>query len=251
MKKTFLNPKNIRLKDFIEALPERFETDGEYVYGGRRNLIKRFVAPDGTRLIVKRFKRPGFFNDIVYSTGLRKPKGRRAYDYPPVLLSHGIRTPEAVAYIEFRRCGLLQLSYLFTVECPYGHLMYEAGKMPEGTYEGLAVALARFAALMHEERILHLDFSPGNILWEKDGDDYRFSLVDINRMHFGNVDIVQGCRNFRRLWGSRQFFIILAREYGRRRNLNPDECERLTLKFRAQFWHHYNRIDDVDYKYED
>lgn len=249
MKKTRINLKYKGLNDFIELLPPRFETDGEYVYGGRRNLIKRFIAPDGTRLIVKRFQRPKFLNNLIYSLGLRKPKGQRAYEYPSILLKHGIGTPEAVAYIEFRKCGLLQHSYLISIECQYKHLMYEAGDMAEGTYEGLAVALARLAAYMHNEQILHLDFSPGNILWEQDGDEYRFSLVDINRMYFGKVSIEQGCKSFRRLWGSRQFFTILAREYGRQRNLNPDECERLTLKFRSYFWSHYNRINDVPYKY--
>lgn len=46
-------------------------------------------------------------------------------------------------------------------------------------------AFAEFTARLHEAGILHLDYSPGNILYDKIGEEYHFSLVDINRMHFG------------------------------------------------------------------
>lgn len=44
-------------------------------------------------------------------------------------------------------------------------------------------AFAEFTARLHEAGILHLDYSPGNILYDKIGEEYHFSLVDINRMH--------------------------------------------------------------------
>ena len=74
-------------------------------------------------------------------------------------------------------------------------------------------AFAEFTARLHEAGILHLDYSPGNILYDKIGEEYHFSLVDINRMHFGEVDIKKGCANFARLWGQTPFFILLGKEY--------------------------------------
>ena len=44
-----------------------------------------------------------------------------------------------------------------------------------------------YTAVMHEREVLHLDYSPGNILWDKDDEGYHFTVVDINRMRFGKV----------------------------------------------------------------
>ena len=73
-------------------------------------------------------------------------------------------------------------------------------------------AFAEFTARLHEAGILHLDYSPGNILYDKIGEEYHFSLVDINRMHFGEVDIKKGCANFAPFMGGRRpFFILLGK----------------------------------------
>ena len=159
MKRTIeINPKYEHLRSFISQLPERMDAEGIYLYGGRRNLIKMFEAPDGTRLNVKRYKKPVFPSNIIYSTGIRKPKGRRAYTYPPILLAKGIQTPEAVAYIEDRHLGMLQHSWFISIQCPYAHLLYEMGDATEDVYAPIAKALAAYAANMHDKEVLHLDF---------------------------------------------------------------------------------------------
>lgn len=249
MEKKLINPQYKPLESFIDESIRTFETSGEHVYGGRRNLIKRFVAPDGTRLIIKRYKKPAPINDIIYSTGLRLPKGLRAYRYAYRLLQAGISTPEPVAYIERRRCGLLRYSFFASVECPLPHLMYEAGDIADSCGEPLAKALGAFAADMHNAGILHLDFSPGNILWDCSNGEYHFAIVDINRMRFGKVSLRQGCRSFRRLWGSRRFFTILAHTYAVCRGLDPQECERATLQCRSRFWNNNKRLGKIEYQY--
>ena len=47
-------------------------------------------------------------------------------------------------------------------------------------------AFARFTVRLHEQGICHEDFNQTNILWEYDGTagNYRFQLIDINRMRF-------------------------------------------------------------------
>lgn len=252
MSKTTLriNPKYEPLRTFIASLPARFEQEGDYVYGGKRNLIKRFEAPDGTKLNVKRYHQPAFINRWVYSCGLRKPKGQRAFEYPTLLLAKGIDTPEAVAYIEERHGGLLGMSYFVSIQCAYPNQLYELGDATPEVYEPMARALAHFTAQMHAQEVLHRDYSPGNILWEKAGNDYHFSIVDINRMYFGPVTMEQGCRNFSRLWGPKRFIQLLVRHYAQERGFDPEEAERITLKARRKFWTRYLRKREVGFKVE-
>ena len=70
-----INPQWSSWHDFLIALPERMDSAGEYVYGGARNLIKNFTAPDGTIVVVKRYHRPHFANKLVYSWGIRHLDG--------------------------------------------------------------------------------------------------------------------------------------------------------------------------------
>lgn len=249
--KILINPKYSHLRNFLLSLPERMDSEGTYIYGGRRNLIKSFTAPDGTELNVKRYHVPHGPNRLIYSLGLRTPKGLRAFRYPTLLAARGIETPEAVAYIEQRHGGMLGLSFFISIQCPYQHRLYEMNEASPELYEPLAKALAHFTAHMHEEGILHRDYSPGNILWDRDADGtFHFSIVDINRMHFGPVSKRQGCSSFRRLWGPKAFFIIMAHEYAMQRGFNPNECEQLVLAYRRKFWKRYMKHHNVEFEVE-
>lgn len=246
-----LNGRYQSMQDFLLGLPKRMDEEGEYVYGGKRNLIKRFTAPGREQLIVKRYHRPRFINLFVYSWNLRKPKGVRAFQYATILRQHGIGTPEPIAYMEDRHEGLLKESWLITTQCPYAHLLYEMGTAEASVYEPVAKALAAFTAHMHEEGIVHKDFSPGNILWDKDqGGNIAFSLVDINRMYFGTVDIHRGCANFARLWGPKRFIELLVREYARLRHFDEEEALGITFAAREKFWKRYQRHHDIPFPYE-
>lgn len=246
-----INPKYEYLRTFISGLPERMDDEGTYIYGGRRNLIKLFVAPDGTQLNVKRYKKPVFPSNIIYSTGVRTPKGRRAFTYPTILLERDIETPEAVAYIEDRRMGILQHSWFISVQCPYSHRMYEIGDATEEVYAPLAKALAAFAAHMHDCQVLHLDFSPGNILWERvDDREYHFSIVDINRMRFGAVSMKDGCLSFVRLWGPKHFIELLVEEYALLRGFDVATAIDIVMKARRVFWTRYQKKREMEFKLE-
>lgn len=247
--KFIINPDYNYLSDYIKTLPQRFNIEGETIYTGR-NHIKVMITPDGLTINIKRYHAPRGINSIIYSTGIRMPKGVRAFKYPDILLAKGINTPEAIAYIENRKMGLLSECYLITVQCPYKHTMYEFGDAPKGTYEECAKAFAHFTARMHDQEVLHLDYSPGNILWDKQGEDYLFSIVDINRMHFGPINMKQGCANLRRLWGPKQFFLIIVREYAKTRGFNPNEAEKIALTMRESFWNHFGKKHRIKFKLE-
>ncbi len=251
MLRLIINPKYEAWREAIERIPQQFDSIGE-VLRDSRNVLKVTTAPDGTRLNVKRFHKPRFPNNYVYSLGIRQPKGIRAFFHAFALLGQDIDTPDPVAYIEEREDGQLGLTYFISLQCPYTHRLYELGNAPEGTYEALVEALARFTAQMHNRGMLHLDYSPGNVLWEKSGGTYHFSLVDTNRMYFGVVDIDKGCANFARLWGPKRMFCQLARTYAEERHMDAAECERLILLHRKRFWTKYMRKhkDDIDFKLE-
>ena len=244
-----INPKYKHLGEWLERLPEDFERLGDVIYD-KRNQLRVITAPDGSLLNVKRYCVPHLINRIVYSTGIRQAKGLRAFTYPTRLLERSIDTPEPIAYIEQRHCGLLGVSYFVSVQSPLRHTLYELGEAREGTYEDLANALGRFTAMMHDREVLHLDYSPGNILWNKDEQGYHFAIVDINRMRFGKVNMKDGCAALRRLWGPKRFIELIARSYATARHFDPDEAVRLAMQARTAFWTRYSRHHPVDFPLE-
>jgi serine/threonine protein kinase len=116
--------------------------------------------------------------------------------------------------------------------------MYEFRHHPLEGYEPIVQAFAQFTAHMHEEGILHRDYSPGNILFDVDEKgQVHFEIVDINRMVFDKpVGLERACRNFCRLWGKEDFFRLLATEYAKARGFDETECTRLTIKYWKRFW---------------
>ena len=244
-----LNKKYEHLRGWLERLPEDFERLGKVIYD-RRNQLRVIEAPDGTLVNVKRYCKTHIVNRVVYSLGIRQPKGLRAFLYPARLLERGIDTPEPIAYIEQRHCGLLGLSYFVSVQSPLRHTLYEFGDAKEGTYEDMADALGCFSAMLHDREVLHLDYTPGNILWDKDEQGYHFALVDINRMRFGKVNMEDGCTALCRMWGPKRFIELMVRSYAAARGFDEDEAVRLTMQAREAFWARYSRRHPVDFPLE-
>lgn len=245
-----INPKYESLRDFIVRIPSAFETEGKEIYH-LRNVIKVMQAPDGLKVNVKRYHRPSGPNLFVYSWGIRRPKCERAFEYPNVLLENGISTPEPIACIEERGpLKLLGYSWFVSIQCDYGHTLYEMGDATPEVYKPMAQSLAVFTANMHSKGIMHKDYTPGNILWKKDAEGYHFSLVDINRMYFGKVTVKRGLKNMCRLWGPKEFIIHLARTYAACRNADPDHCVSYILAERKKFWLRFKKKHDIIFKLE-
>ena len=99
------------MRAFLTSIPSIFDTEGVEIYDGR-NTIKSFTLPNGETINVKRFRKPSFFNLLVYSFNIRKPKGLRAFQFPYILKKKQIETPQSVAYIEERN-GLHLLQYTY------------------------------------------------------------------------------------------------------------------------------------------
>lgn len=247
---TKIAPRYAHLETFAASMPQIFEHEGEVIYRGR-NLIKTMTAPDGTLVNVKRYHQPSGPNRLIYSWGLRESKGSRAFRYPAILAAKDIGTPDAIALVEERNSlGLLGYSYLLTVQSPYPNTLYAMGDAKEGEYEALAEALGRFAAHLHEQEVLHKDFTPGNILWSHDADGYHFALVDINRMAFGPVSSKTGLATLCRLWGPKAFVRLTAESYAQARGYDVATAVQYVMERRARFWRRYGKKHTIKFKLE-
>lgn len=245
-----INSKYMYLDAFIRTIPKIFDDQGKTIYK-KRNEIKLFHAPDGKILCVKCYCKPNIINRWIYSLGIRKPKGLRAYQFPALMKEKGIDTPESVAYIECRRYGILRESYFISLKSNYEHNLFEVGNAAKGSYEDLAIALARFTADIHEKKVMHRDFSPGNILYTKEPDGtFHFQLVDTNRMYFGYISQTEGLRNLRKLWGPKRFFTMVIEEYARICGYDCARSLEIALKARRNFWTAYGKKHIIHFNLE-
>lgn len=226
--KVVLNPQFDFLKDFVLSIPNYFTTSGEILYQGRNELRVYQVA--GVQVNVKKYKIPILLNRIVYSF-FRATKAERAYQNALRLLEKGFETPAPIAYVEKKRGGLFAEGYFVSVQCsyPYNFRRFETEQLAGN--EAFFARFARFTASLHDSQILHLDYSPGNILFDQITGDARFSLLDINRMQFCPVDEDLGCRSFERLWGTDEMFQFMAAQYAQARGFDDAVCIRKVMRY--------------------
>lgn len=217
---------------WVEAIPMTFFSSGEVIYNAR-NQIRVIEGPDGQSYVVKRYRQPAFLNRVVY-TFFRAPKAVRAYRNAQILLERGISTPQPIAYL---LCGsqLIQESYLVTYKAPQSAMLYKWGDGVTQGREETIRAFGRFTGKMHEAGILHLDYSPGNILYDNHN---RFTVVDINRLRLGEVSLPTGCANLARLWGGKAMYRLIAEGYAQARNADIEQCYQLMFKAHQRYWQH-------------
>lgn len=223
-----------KLRGFVENLPQSFDDFGEVIYKARNEV--RTGEAVGIRLCIKRFRKPNAFNRIIYSF-FRKPKAQRAYENGLRLQNLGIGTPEVVGYLI---CGnkMIAESYLVTVESRLKRNFYEFRNGNIAGKEDIINEFAKFSAKIHKAGVLHKDYSPGNILFDSIDGHWEFEIVDINRMKFSPVGMRDGCRNFGRLWGKRDFFELLGKAYAMATDYDETDCRREIMKGREIFWRH-------------
>ena len=165
-----INPKYEYLREYVERIPKDFETIGTVIHSGR-NLIK-MITVDGLDINVKRYTIPPLINRIAYAF-FRPSKGKRAFVYPEKLLEKGFETPCPIAYIEETKMGLIGHSYFMSIQSPYRYNFCQFGNADIKSCEDVVTAFAEFTARLHEAGILHLDYSPGNILYDKIGEESK------------------------------------------------------------------------------
>jgi len=231
-----INPTYQYLQPWLEQLPDTFYSTGEVVYDAR-NQIRVMHTPDCIEVCVKRFHAPRLLNRIIY-TYLRAPKAIRAWENAKRLTTLDIATPTPIAYILCYRHGLLAESYLITIKSPLTRRFYEFREHGIEGYEPVIRQFAQFTAHMHEQQVLHRDYSPGNILFDMDTNGtVHFDLVDINRMTFDQPITPRiAAKNFCRLWGKEDFFTLLSATYAQARGWDIPSFTHQVKYYWKQFW---------------
>ena len=174
-----------------------------------RNTLRQI---DGA--VVKEFAVPGILKGLIYGL-VCKSKARRSYEY--ALRMEGL-TPKPIAYREVRVCGLLRESWYVCKqsECPYTFNQL-IGNQTFPNRQTILEAIGRFTARLHQQGILHRDYSGGNILFNADGS--RVEVIDLNRISFcQHLSRKQRLRNFERLNIDREALQIMANAYAQAMN---------------------------------
>ena len=193
---------------------QNFEREGEMLGDGARNTIKIFKI-HGRQINIKSFKIPNSVNKIVYRF-FRKSKAERSFTYAQHLISKKIGTPYPVAYAEDKERFQFGKSYYISEHLPYDLTYRELVENPHfSDHEKILRAFTRFTFMLHEEGILFLDHSPGNTLIQLNNGDYKFFLVDLNRMKFKKLDFEARMRNFSRLTPKKEMVEVMASEYSK------------------------------------
>lgn len=189
-----------------------FDSEGILFGDGDRNKIKLFEL-EGKTINIKSFKIPNAVNKIAYRF-LRKSKAERSFEYAQILLSKGIGTPYPIAYAEEKAGLIFKRSYYVSehLNCQFTfRSMVLDRNLPD--WEQMLRAFTRFSYELHQKEIEFLDHSPGNTLIDREGEGYRFYLVDLNRMNFRALDFEDRMKNMARLTPQKEMIRIMASEY--------------------------------------
>jgi len=97
--------------------------------------------------------------------------------------------------------------------------------------ELLLKALSLYIADIHKKGVLHLDMSPGNILYKKEVPNFKFTLIDINRMQFlSTISKDKRFKSFKRLSENESVLTKVAKLYAAAANLDETESvEKINL----------------------
>lgn len=204
-----LNPKYISIfKDFLLNIKILFSQNTQSIHKAR-NEIKILEYAD-KNIVVKSFKVPHFINKIAYGF-LRDSKAKKSYENSIKIIEF---VPEPIGYIEFKKFGLLFESYFVSKQFEYDFTIREP--LLDHDFEDKEAIFEQFALFtyaLHQKCILHLDYSPGNILIKKENNGYTFKIVDINRMQFRRLSLDDKLKNFSQLWAKDEDLKIMIKSY--------------------------------------
>jgi len=210
--KVKFSEKYIPNKEDILSFIKNFDSNGKVLGKQSRNTIKLFKI-DGSTLNIKSFKIPNLINQVVYRF-FRKSKAERSYEHAQLLLKNNIGTPKPIAYIENPKTLLFKRSFYvcehLEADLTYRELVRDAN-YPDR--KNILEKFAKFTFKLHENGILFKDHSPGNTLIKKNGEDYDFFLVDLNRMEFKKLSFEERIKNFSRLTPHQEMVAIMSKGY--------------------------------------
>jgi len=216
---------NERQKDLIVNIKSYFNHSSETIFK-QRNTIK-IVPFEGEKYVVKSFKIPHLINQIAYAL-FRDGKAKKSYFNSLKILDF---VPAPIGYIEFKKAGRLKESYFISEPFEYDFTIREpltSKNYPQK--ETIYKAFAKFTNELHNQGVLHLDYSPGNILIKEYQGGYEFKIIDVNRMLFKQLSMKERLENFAKLWATDEDLTIIIEEYAKLNKLEVEASLAIALK---------------------
>lgn len=231
-----LNTNYQQLRDFLLNIKNHFQGNSNTIHKARNEL--KVIEFNSIQTVVKAFRIPNKLNQIVYAY-FRDSKAKKSYQNGMKLISLGINTPTPIGFIEFYKLGLFKESFYISQKVDYEFTIREPLRDLE--FQDREIILKKFVAFtydLHQKQVFHKDYSAGNILVLKNGNDYSFSVVDINRMQFKPMSIEEGLDNFAKLWLDENSLELIAKEYAKLANIDENnaleilkECDKKLKNF--------------------
>ncbi|HIP50804.1 MAG TPA: hypothetical protein EYG94_01850 [Campylobacterales bacterium] len=204
---------------FLKNIQSHFEKSSYSIHKARNEI--KIIKHSNINMTVKSFKIPHFLNKLIY-TFFRDSKARKSYEYS---IKINLFVPKAIGYIEFKKFGLIHDSYFISEHFNYDFTIREP--LLDTNFEEkeeIFKLFAQFTYQLHEKNILHLDYSPGNILIKKENNEYIFKIVDINRMQFKELSLDERLKNFSMLWAKDEDMKIIAKAYAQLMQADEEYC---------------------------
>ncbi len=227
---------NNALLEFIE----NFDESGKLYNDGERNVIKTSVV-NGVNVNVKSFKTPNAINKFVYRF-FRKSKAQRSFEYAKKLTDLGVGTPKPFGYFENAKPFTFGKSYYASAhldaDLTYRELTLD---LNYPNHEDILRAFTRFTFDLHEKGINFLDHSPGNTLIKKVGEQYKFYLVDLNRMQFEKMSFEARMKNMSKLTIHESMVKVMSNEYALISGESEEEIFNAMWKETQDFQFKYHR----------
>ncbi|HEY5511842.1 MAG TPA: hypothetical protein VIK10_12545 [Prolixibacteraceae bacterium] len=216
------------LEDWLAKLPEHFQNGGVSIFKDR-NEVKVFNEM-GFELNIKSFKVTHLINRFAYIY-FRGSKAARSFLNAVRLLASGASTPEPVAYVECLSMGILGRSYYISLQYLHDFTLRDVLDYEIPDRQNILTQWVHFTWLhLHKNGIFHLDYSPGNTLIRKEGEQYQFAIVDLNRMKFLPVDFGKGIQNFRQLHTDEETIRLIATQYAALCGSSAEKAIEMLLK---------------------
>ena len=202
-------PNGFTLRDFEEDFFQN-----QNILNDDRNIIKVMKLGE-VETVIKSFKTPNLFQAIIYKF-FRKSKAKRSFENSKLLKGRGVNVPEPLGYIEVFDSFRLKQSYFISSRLEYDFTLDFATEKKSEDYRRILKSFIHFTHDLHEKNILHLDYGVGNICIKKHKEEYKFFLVDLNRLRDGVVSSERGFKNLAHISKDPEINKILSDEYSKR-----------------------------------
>lgn len=230
----------------IDQIIQNFDAGG-LLEKEERNKIKIFNL-NNQKINIKSFQIPNAINKIAYRF-FRKSKAERSFEYAQKLISKKIGTPQPIAYAEeISGFGFTKSFYVCEhLDCDL--TFRKLTKEPDfPNHEAILRAFTQFTFKLHEADVEFLDHSPGNTLIKLNDGDYKFYLVDLNRMNFKKLTFKERMKNFSRLTSKQEIVEVMANEYAMLIEKNETEVFEKMWAYTQDFQRKFHRKKEIKKK---